>query len=115
MPHTPRRLRSQKWFDDPSHADMTAIYVERYLNSGITRAELQSGRPIIGIAQTGNDLTPCNRHHLQLADRIKAGIRDAGGIPMEFPVHPLAEQGHRSEEHTSELQSLMRISYAVFC
>ncbi|CAP40497.1 IlvD/Edd family dehydratase [Bordetella petrii] len=95
MPQTPRRLRSQKWFDDPSHADMTAIYVERYLNSGITRAELQSGRPIIGIAQTGNDLTPCNRHHLQLADRIKAGIRDAGGIPMEFPVHPLAEQGRR--------------------
>ncbi|MBO9354270.1 dihydroxy-acid dehydratase [Bordetella petrii] len=95
MPHKPRRLRSQKWFDDPSHADMTAIYVERYLNSGITRAELQSGRPVIGIAQTGNDLTPCNRHHLQLADRIKAGIRDAGGIPMEFPVHPLAEQGRR--------------------
>jgi len=95
MPQTPRKLRSQKWFDDPSHADMTAIYVERYLNSGITRAELQSGRPIIGIAQTGNDLTPCNRHHLQLADRIKAGIRDAGGIPMEFPVHPLAEQGRR--------------------
>jgi len=88
-------LRSQKWFDDPSHADMTAIYVERYLNSGITRAELQSGRPIIGIAQTGNDLAPCNRHHLQLAERVKAGIRDAGGIPMEFPVHPLAEQGRR--------------------
>ena len=95
MSQTPRKLRSQKWFDDPSHADMTAIYVERYLNSGITRAELQSGRPIIGIAQTGNDLAPCNRHHLQLADRIKAGIRDAGGIPMEFPVHPLAEQGRR--------------------
>ncbi|MCD0502098.1 IlvD/Edd family dehydratase [Bordetella petrii] len=95
MSHMPRKLRSQKWFDDPTHADMTAIYVERYLNSGITRAELQSGRPIIGIAQTGNDLTPCNRHHLQLAERIKAGIRDAGGIPMEFPVHPLAEQGRR--------------------
>lgn len=95
MSQTPRRLRSQKWFDDPSHADMTAIYVERYLNSGITRAELQSGRPIIGIAQTGNDLAPCNRHHLQLAERVKAGIRDAGGIPMEFPVHPLAEQGRR--------------------
>ena len=95
MSQTPRKLRSQKWFDDPSHADMTAIYVERYLNSGLTRAELQSGRPIIGIAQTGNDLAPCNRHHLALADRIKAGIRDAGGIPMEFPVHPLAEQGRR--------------------
>lgn len=74
---------------------MTAIYVERYLNYGLTREELQSGRPIIGIAQTGSDLAPCNRHHLALAERVKAGIRDAGGIPMEFPVHPLAEQGRR--------------------
>ncbi len=96
MSDTPRKLRSQKWFDDPAHADMTAIYVERYLNYGLTRQELQSGRPIIGIAQTGSDLAPCNRHHLALAERIKAGIRDAGGIPMEFPVHPLAEQGRRS-------------------
>jgi dihydroxy-acid dehydratase len=92
---SPRPLRSQKWFDDPSHADMTAIYVERYLNYGLTRAELQSGRPIIGIAQTGSDLAPCNRHHLELSQRTKAAIRDAGGIPMEFPVHPLAEQGRR--------------------
>jgi len=88
-------LRSQQWFDDPDHADMTAIYVERYMNYGLTRAELQSGRPIIGIAQTGSDLTPCNRHHLELAQRVKAGIRDAGGIPMEFPVHPIAEQSRR--------------------
>jgi dihydroxy-acid dehydratase len=95
MSNAPRRLRSQKWFDDPSHADMTAIYVERYLNYGLTRAELQSGRPIIGIAQTGSDLAPCNRHHLELSQRTKAAIRDAGGIPMEFPVHPLAEQGRR--------------------
>ncbi|CAM3604864.1 IlvD/Edd family dehydratase [Bordetella sputigena] len=95
MSEAPRRLRSQKWFDDPTHADMTAIYVERYLNYGLTRAELQSGRPIIGIAQTGNDLAPCNRHHLELSQRTKAAIRDAGGIPMEFPVHPLAEQGRR--------------------
>ena len=95
MSDTPRKLRSQKWFDDPAHADMTAIYVERYLNYGLTRQELQSGRPVIGIAQTGSDLAPCNRHHLTLAERIKAGIRDAGGIPMEFPVHPLAEQGRR--------------------
>ena len=95
MTDTPRKLRSQKWFDDPAHADMTAIYVERYLNYGLTREELQSGRPVIGIAQTGSDLAPCNRHHLALAERIKAGIRDAGGIPMEFPVHPLAEQGRR--------------------
>ena len=90
-----RPLRSQQWFDDPDHADMTAIYVERYMNYGLTRAELQSGRPIIGIAQTGSDLTPCNRHHLELAQRVKSGIRDAGGIPMEFPVHPIAEQSRR--------------------
>ncbi|MDD1506792.1 IlvD/Edd family dehydratase [Pseudomonas sp. CNPSo 3701] len=90
-----RPLRSQQWFDDPDHADMTALYVERYMNYGLTRAELQSGRPIIGIAQTGSDLTPCNRHHLELAQRVKAGIRDAGGIPMEFPVHPIAEQSRR--------------------
>ncbi|RAU42443.1 MULTISPECIES: IlvD/Edd family dehydratase [unclassified Pseudomonas] len=90
-----RPLRSQQWFDDPDHADMTALYVERYMNYGLTREELQSGRPIIGIAQTGSDLTPCNRHHLELAQRVKAGIRDAGGIPMEFPVHPIAEQTRR--------------------
>ncbi|SDH85270.1 dihydroxy-acid dehydratase [Pseudomonas flavescens] len=90
-----RPLRSQQWFDDPEHADMTALYVERYMNYGLTRAELQSGRPIIGIAQTGSDLTPCNRHHLELVQRVKAGIRDAGGIPMEFPVHPIAEQSRR--------------------
>jgi len=88
-------LRSQEWFDDPKHADMTALYVERYMNYGLTRDELQSGRPIIGIAQTGSDLTPCNRHHKELAERVKAGIRDAGGIPMEFPVHPIAEQSRR--------------------
>ncbi len=91
----PRRLRSQEWFDDPAHADMTAIYVERFMNYGLTREEIQSGRPIIGIAQTGSDLAPCNRHHIALAERTKAGIRDAGGIPMEFPVHPLAEQSRR--------------------
>ncbi|WP_201007016.1 IlvD/Edd family dehydratase [Pseudomonas cichorii] len=90
-----RPLRSQQWFDDPDHADMTALYVERYMNYGLTRDELQSGRPIIGIAQTGSDLTPCNRHHIELAQRVKAGIRDAGGIPMEFPVHPIAEQSRR--------------------
>jgi dihydroxy-acid dehydratase len=90
-----RPLRSQLWFDDPSHADMTAIYVERFMNYGMTREELQSGRPIIGIAQTGSDLAPCNRHHLELSQRTKAGIRDAGGIPMEFPVHPMAEQTRR--------------------
>jgi dihydroxyacid dehydratase/phosphogluconate dehydratase len=90
-----RRLRSQSWFDDRENPGMSALYLERYLNYGLTRDELQSGRPVIGIAQTGNDLVPCNRHHLDLATRVKDGIRDAGGIPMEFPVHPLQETGRR--------------------
>jgi dihydroxy-acid dehydratase len=90
-----RRLRSQSWFDNPKNPDMTALYLERYLNYGITREELQSGRPIIGIAQTGSDLSPCNRHHLVLAERVRAGIRDGGGIPIEFPVHPIQETGKR--------------------
>jgi dihydroxy-acid dehydratase len=92
---TRRRLRSQAWFDDPDDPDMTALYLERYLNYGLTRAELQSGRPIVGIAQSGSDLAPCNRHHLALAERVKAGIREAGGVPMEFPVHPIQETGRR--------------------
>jgi dihydroxy-acid dehydratase len=90
-----RRLRSQEWWNDYSEPDMTALYLERYLNNGLTRGELQSGRPIIGIAQTGSDLAPCNRHHLELAARVKDGIRDAGGIPLEFPVHPIQETGKR--------------------
>ncbi len=90
-----RRLRSQLWFDNPENPSMTALYLERYLNYGLTRTELTSGRPIIGIAQTGSDLSPCNRHHLQLAERVRAGIRDAGGIAMEFPVHPIQETGKR--------------------
>jgi dihydroxy-acid dehydratase len=90
-----RTLRSQQWFDNPANPDMTALYLERYLNFGLTRDELQSRRPIIGIAQTGSDLVPCNRHHLELADRVRAGIREAGGIPLEFPVHPLQETGKR--------------------
>ena len=90
-----RRLRSQEWFDNPDNPGMTALYVERYLNWGLTRAELQSGRPIIGIAQTGSDLSPCNRHHLELAARTREGIRDAGGIALEFPVHPIQETGKR--------------------
>jgi xylonate dehydratase len=89
------RLRSQLWFDNPDNPGMTALYLERYLNFGLTREELTSGRPIIGIAQTGSDLSPCNRHHLELADRVRAGIRDAGGIPLEFPVHPIQETGKR--------------------
>ena len=89
------RLRSQLWFDNPDNPAMTALYLERYLNYGLTRAELTSGRPIIGIAQTGSDLSPCNRHHLELAQRVRAGIRDAGGIAIEFPVHPIQETGKR--------------------
>ncbi|WP_408848020.1 IlvD/Edd family dehydratase [Acidibrevibacterium fodinaquatile] len=90
-----RRLRSRRWFDDPHDPGMTALYVERYLNFGLTREELQSGKPIIGIAQTGSDLSPCNRHHLDLASRVKDGIREAGGVPLEFPLHPIQETGKR--------------------
>jgi dihydroxy-acid dehydratase len=91
----PLRLRSRAWFDDPDNADMTALYLERYMNFGLTLDELQSGRPIVGIAQTGSDLSPCNRHHLVLATRVREGIRDAGGVPIEFPVHPIQETGKR--------------------
>jgi dihydroxy-acid dehydratase len=87
----PAQLRSKAWFDNPAHPDMTALYLERQLNFGLTREELQSGKPIIGIAQTGSDIAPCNRHHLQLADRVREGIREAGGIALEFPVHPIQE------------------------
>jgi dihydroxy-acid dehydratase len=92
---TAGELRSQAWWNNGGNPEMTALYLERFLNYGLTPAELQSGRPIVGIAQTGNDLVPCNRHHLALADRVKAGIRDGGGIPFEFPVHPLQETGKR--------------------
>ena len=89
------RLRSQLWFDNPENPGMTALYLERYLNYGLTREELTSGKPIIGIAQTGSDLSPCNRHHLELAKRVREGIRDAGGVAFEFPVHPIQETGKR--------------------
>jgi len=91
----PRRLRSQLWFDNPDNPGMTALYLERYLNFGLTRDELASGKPIIGIAQSGSDLSPCNRHHLELAKRVREGIRDAGGIAFEFPMHPIQETGKR--------------------
>ncbi len=95
-PHaTPRRFRSQDWFDNPDHIDMTALYLERFMNYGITAEELRSGRPIIGIAQSGSDISPCNRIHLELAKRVRDGIRDAGGIPMEFPLHPIFENCRR--------------------
>ncbi len=91
----PSELRSKAWFDNPANADMTALYLERYTNYGLTIEELQSGKPIIGIAQSGSDLVPCNRHHLQLAERVREGIREAGGIAMEFPLHPIQETGKR--------------------
>jgi dihydroxy-acid dehydratase len=90
-----RRLRSQLWFDNPANPGMTALYLERYLNYGLSRDELTSGKPIIGIAQTGSDLSPCNRHHIELAHRVREGIRTAGGIAFEFPVHPIQETGKR--------------------
>jgi len=89
------KLRSRAWFDNPDNADMTALYLERYMNFGLSLDELQSDRPIIGIAQTGSDLSPCNRHHLVLAERVREGIREAGGIAIEFPVHPIQETGKR--------------------
>jgi dihydroxy-acid dehydratase len=96
MTETPSpQLRSRAWFDNPENIDMTALYLERYLNYGISLEELRSGRPIIGIAQTGSDLSPCNRHHLVLAERVREGIREAGGIAFEFPVHPIQETGKR--------------------
>ncbi|WP_199799608.1 IlvD/Edd family dehydratase [Porphyrobacter sp. SLTP] len=92
---TPRRLRSRDWFDNRERMDMTALYLERFMNYGITPEELQSGKPIIGIAQSGSDLSPCNRIHIDLAKRTRDGIRDAGGIPIEFPVHPIFENCRR--------------------
>ncbi|GFE75159.1 IlvD/Edd family dehydratase [Novosphingobium sp. TCA1] len=92
---TAPKLRSRAWFDNPDNIDMTSLYLERYLNFGISLEELRSGKPIIGIAQTGSDLSPCNRHHIVLAERIREGIREAGGIALEFPVHPIQETGKR--------------------
>ncbi len=90
-----KKFRSQEWFDNPDNPGMTALYLERYLNFGLTREELQSGKPLIGIAQTGSDLSPCNRHHIELAKRVRSGIEAAGGIPFEFPCHPIQETGKR--------------------
>ena len=89
------KLRSKEWFDNPDDPGLTALYLERYLNYGLKREDLQSGKPIIGIAQSGSDLSPCNRHFLSLSKIIKDGIREAGGVPMEFPTHPIQETGKR--------------------
>ncbi|WP_415205231.1 IlvD/Edd family dehydratase [Pseudorhodoferax sp.] len=110
----PRRLRSQEWFDNPANADMTALYLERVMNFGLSFDELQSGRPMVGIAQSGSDVAPCNRHHLVLAERIKEGIRDAGGIAFEFPLHPIQETCKRptaSLDRNLQYLSLVEILY----
>ena len=85
------KLRSTAWFDNPANADMTALYLERTMNYGLSFGELQSGRPIIGLAQSGSDISPCNRHHIVLAERVREGVRDAGGVVLEFPIHPIQE------------------------
>jgi dihydroxy-acid dehydratase len=97
MAEKPKKLkyRSQYWFDNPGNTDMTALYLERYLNYGFTRGELQGGKPIIGIAQTGSDLSPCNKVHVELVKRVRDGIMAAGGVPLEFPIHPIQETGKR--------------------
>jgi dihydroxy-acid dehydratase len=92
---TPENLRSRQWFDNPDNPGMTALYLERYLNYGLTPGELRSGKPLIGIAQTGSDLSPCNRHHIELAKRVREGITAAGGVAFEFPCHPIQETGKR--------------------
>jgi dihydroxy-acid dehydratase len=111
------KLRSRAWFDNPANPDMTALYLERYLNYGLTREELQSGKPIIGIAQTGSDLSPCNRHHVVLAERIREGIREAGGVAIEFPVHPIQETGKRPTaalDRNLAYLSLVEVLYGYF-
>ncbi len=108
------RLRSRAWFDNPHNIDMTALYIERMLNFGMTVEELQSGKPIIGIAQSGSDIAPCNRHHIQLAQRTKEGIREAGGIAFEFPLHPIQETGKRptaSLDRNLQYLSLVEVLY----
>src|SRR6202051_5145716 len=108
------KLRSRAWFNNPANTDMTALYLERTMNYGLTLDELQSGRPIIGIAQTGSDITPCNRHHLLLAERVRDGIREAGGIAFEFPIHPIQETCKRPTamlDRNLQYLSLVEILY----
>src|SRR5215210_5953710 len=111
------RFRSRDWFDDPRRRDQSALYLERFMNYGITPDELRSGRPVVGIAQSGSDLSPCNRHHLDLADRVRDGIRDGGGIPMEFPVHPINENCRRPTaalDRNLSYLGLVEILYGYF-
>lgn len=119
MPRKPtkamiERLRSRAWFDNPGNADMTALYLERTMNFGLSLEELQSGRPIIGIAQTGSDIAPCNRHHLELVNRTRDGIREMGGVPFEFPIHPIQETCKRPTaalDRNLQYLSLVEILY----
>lgn len=90
-----KKLRSTKWFNNDSNPGMSALYIERYLTYGLTREELMSGKPIIGIAQSGSDLAPCNRYHMELVKRVREGIRSAGGVAFEFPTHPIQETSRR--------------------
>src|SRR5205085_5416257 len=117
-PHPPgRKFRSQLWFDNPDNPGMTALYLERYLNYGLTLKELTSGKPIIGIAQTGSDLSPCNRHHLELAKRVRDGITAAGGLAFEFPCHPIQETGKRPTaclDRNLSYLSLVEVLYGYF-
>lgn len=110
----PGELRSKAWFDNPENAELTALYIERLMNFGLSRAELQSGRPIIGLAQTGSDIAPCNRHHIELASRVRDGIREMGGVPLEFPIHPVQETCKRptaSLDRNLQYLSLVEILY----
>src|SRR5437868_3768683 len=109
-----RRFRSLDWFSNPDHIDMTALYLERFMNYGITPEELTSGKPIIGIAQTGSDISPCNRVHLELARRVRDGIRDAGGIPMEFPTHPIFENCKRPTAALDRNLSYLSLVETIF-
>src|SRR5215213_2010369 len=114
---TPDKLRSRLWFDNPDNPGMTALYIERYLNFGLTPQELQSGKPIIGVAQTGSDLSPCNRHHLELAKRVREGIVSAGGVCFEFPTHPIQETGKRPTaclDRNLAYLSLVELLYGYF-
>jgi dihydroxy-acid dehydratase len=114
---TPEKLRSRLWFDNPDNPGMTALYLERYLNFGLTPQELQSGKPIIGVAQTGSDLSPCNRHHIELAKRVREGIVAAGGVCFEFPTHPIQETGKRPTaclDRNLTYLSLVELLYGYF-
>jgi dihydroxy-acid dehydratase len=110
----PENLRSRQWFNNPDDQEISALYLERYLNYGLSREELQSNRPIIAIAQTGSDLSPCNRHHLELAKRVRDGIIEAGGVPLEVPVHPIQETGKRPTASLDRNLAYLSLTESLF-